>query len=88
MIPQALPRCFPGVAPVVDTGVAPGGKIFLPDLLWIIVFALIRDDDYDDNVDAGENDDDDDAIDAGEDERVQQLFTNPSKATIRRLLQG
>ena len=55
----------------------------------IILFALIRDDgDDDDNVDAGEDDVDDDDDDAGEDERVQQLFTNPSKATIRRLLQG
>ena len=39
----------------------------------------------DDDVDV-DDDDDDDSHGAGEDERVEQLFTNPSKATIRRML--
>ena len=49
----------------------------------LLTDGIIDDDDngFDDN------DDDDDNIGAGEDERVQQLFTNPPKATIRRLLQ-
>ena len=35
-----------------------------------------------------DDDDDNDDNGAGEDERVEQLFTNPSKATIRRMLAG
>ena len=37
----------------VCPGIAPGGKIFLPDFLWIILFAFIRDNDDVENVDAG-----------------------------------